>query len=119
MSFVLLSVIVLVLADMSSLPLFFLSLCIGLLRRELSLSLLLLLLLQLAHHPIKDSGRGLSLLRAPSIPPGKAATDIVHFRELVGKGNLTIRMHFMKYLQSQPLLAQLIQSGRSKGRTAF
>ena len=30
---------------------------------------LLLLLLQLAHHPTKDSGRGLSLLRAPSIPP--------------------------------------------------
>ena len=38
--------------------------------------LLLLLLLQLAHHPTKDSGRGLSLLWAPSILPGKAATDI-------------------------------------------
>ena len=35
-----------------------------------------LLLLKLAQHPAKDSGRGLSFLRAPSIPPGKAATDI-------------------------------------------
>ena len=31
-----------------------------------------LLLLQLAHHPTIDSGRGLSLLRAPSIPLGNA-----------------------------------------------
>ena len=79
----------------------------------------LLLPLQLAHHPIKDSGRDLSLLRAPSISPGKAATDIAHFRELVGKGNFTIKMDFKKHPRGQPLLAQLIQSGRSKGYTAL
>ena len=58
----------------------------------LSLMLQLLLLLQLAHNPTKDSGRGHSLLRAPSIPPGRAATDIAHFRELVGKGCFIIKM---------------------------
>ena len=42
-----------------------------------------LFLLQLAHHPTKDSGKGLSLLRALSIPPGKAETDIAHFREII------------------------------------
>ena len=57
----------------------------------------LLLLLQLAHYPTKDSGKGLSLLRAPNIPPGKAATDHVHFRDLVGKGNFTIKMDFKKH----------------------
>ena len=62
---------------------------------------------------------GLSPLRAPSIPPGKAATDIVHFREPVEKGNYTIKMDFKKHLQGQHLLAQLIHSGRSKGCTAF
>ena len=56
----------------------------------LLLLLILLLLLQLSHRPTKDSGKGLSLLRAPSIPPGKAATDVAHFRELVGKGNFTL-----------------------------
>ena len=52
------------------------------------------LLLQLAQHLTKNSGRGLSLLRAPSIPPGNAATDIEHFRELVRNGNFTIEMDF-------------------------
>ena len=83
------------------------------------MNLLLLLSLQLAHHPIKDNGRGLSLLRTPSIAPGKAATDIAHFRKYVGKGNSTIKMDFKKHPQGQPLLAQPIQSGRSKGCTAL
>ena len=52
---------------------------------------------QLAHHPTKDSGRGLRLLRASSLPPGKAATDIAHFRELVGKGNFTYIKGFKEH----------------------
>ena len=48
---------------------------------------MLLLLLQLAHHPTKYSGRSPSLLPVPNIPRCKAATDIAHFWELVGKGN--------------------------------
>ena len=40
--------------------------------------------------PTKDIGRGLSLLRAPSITQGKASTDISHFGELVRKRNFTI-----------------------------
>ena len=83
------------------------------------MKVLLLLLLQLAHHPVKDSGRGLSLPRVRSIPPEEAATDIAHFRELVGKGNFTIKMDFKKHPQGQPLLAQLIHSGKSKGCTAL
>ena len=78
-----------------------------------------LLLLQLAHHPTKDSGRGLTLLRKPSIPPRKDAKDIAHFRELVGRGNFTIKMDFKQHPMGQPLLAQLIQSGRTKGCTAL
>ena len=81
--------------------------------------LLLLLLSQLAHHPIKDNGRGRSLLRAPSIPPGKAATDIVDFMELMGKGNITIKIDFKKHRQGRPLRTQLIQSGWSKGCTTL
>ena len=56
----------------------------------------LLLLLQLAHYPTKDVGRGLG------IPPGKAATDIAHFRELVGKRNFTINMDFKKHPRASP-----------------
>ena len=79
----------------------------------------LLLLLQLAHHPTKENGGVISLLRAPTIPPGKAATDIGQFRELLGKGNYTIKMDLKKYPQGQPLFDQLIRSGRSKGCTAL
>ena len=55
---------------------------------------LLLSSIQLTYHPAKDSGRGLSLLRAPSIPPENGATDIPHYRELMGKGHFTINIGF-------------------------
>ena len=81
--------------------------------------LLLFLLSQFAHHPTKDGGRGFSLLWAPSIAHDKAAIDIAHFRERVEKGNFTIKLDFKKHPEGQPLLAQPIQSGRSKGCTAL
>ena len=87
-----------------SLLFFFNSFVFSWLNTKLLPKLLLLLLLQLAHHPIKDNGRGLSLLRPPSIPPGKAETDIAYSRELVGKGNFSIKMNFKKHPRGAALI---------------
>ena len=65
-------------------------------------------LLQLAHHPTEDNGRGLSLLRTPSTLPGKVATDIARFQELVGKRNFSIKMDFKEHLQNQELFLLLL-----------
>ena len=83
--------------------------------RFLVINYLLLLLLRLAHHPTKHSGRGISLPCSPCVPLGKAAKDIAHFRKLVGIENFTIKMDFKQHSQGKPLLAELIQSGRRKG----
>ena len=72
---------------------------------SLSWSVLSLLLSLLSL--LRTVERGLRLLWAPSIPPGKAAMDIAYFGEFEVKGNFTINMDFK---QGQPLLAQLIQS---------
>ena len=63
--------------------------------------------------------KGSQLATGSNILPFKVETDIVHFRELEGKGSFTIKMDFMKHAKDQPLLAQLIQLGRSKGCTSL